>query len=167
MDYDRLIHKHKNAIYRQMLRACGNREDAEDVLVEAMLAAYRALPTIRNEESFRGWLGVVGQRICKRIKREEALRPILSLSDGLDVAADFDVEETAEARRFVQGVESAVASLEPGLREVYEMRELQDLSSEETADQLKLSQAAVKSRLHRARAKVRFHMDALMGPVGP
>ena len=43
MDFEALANEHKNAVYRQMIRACGNREDAEDVLIEALLKAYRNL----------------------------------------------------------------------------------------------------------------------------
>ena len=43
MDFERLAIEHKDAVYRQMIRACGNREDAEDVLIEALLKAYRHL----------------------------------------------------------------------------------------------------------------------------
>ena len=43
MDFERLSHQHKDAVYRQMVRVCGNREDAEDVLIEALLKAYRSL----------------------------------------------------------------------------------------------------------------------------
>ncbi len=132
-----------------------------------MLAAYRALPSIRNEESFRGWLGVVGHRICSRIKREEALHPILSLADGMDIASKDSTEDSAENARFIDAVKSAVEDLDPLLREVYELRELQGLTTEESAAKLGISSAAVKSRLHRAREKVRAKLDEVMHSVGP
>ena len=129
-----------------------------------MLAAYRALPSIRNEESFRGWLGVVGHRICSRIKREEALHPILSLADGMDIASKDSTEDFAENARFIDAVKSAVEDLDPLLRE---LRELQGLTTEESAAKLGISSAAVKSRLHRAREKVRAKLDEVMHSVGP
>ena len=48
MNFETLANKHKDAVYRQMIRACGNREDAEDVLVEALLKAYRRLDQLKE-----------------------------------------------------------------------------------------------------------------------
>lgn len=163
MDYDRLVKQHKDAVYRQMVRACGNHDDAEDVLVEALLAAHRALPTIRDEDAFRGWLAVVGRRVCSRIQKHEALRPVLSLSglgDEIEVAdsrqdpvAESDQEELAMC------VKKAVANLPETVRDVYLRREIEGKSAEETAAGLGITVAAVKSRLHRARQAVRESLD--------
>ena len=51
MDFEALANEHKDAVYRQLIRACGNREDAEDVLIEALLKAYRAT----RRHSDHGW----------------------------------------------------------------------------------------------------------------
>ena len=164
MDFDRLAARHKDAVYRQMVRACGNRDDAEDALVEALLAAYKALPQIRDEESFRGWLAVVGRRVCSRIQRREALLPVLSLSgsetEELQVP-DFsaDVAAHVEGRELTDCVKSAIAVLPKPMREVYEMREIEGRSAEETARKLGISIPALKSRLHRARNIVRASLD--------
>lgn len=163
MDYDRLVKQHKDAVYRQMVRACGNHDDAEDALVEALLAAYRALPNIRDENAFLGWLAVVGRRVCSRIQKHEALRPVLSLSglgDEIDVA-DSRLDPLAETdqQELVTCVKSAVANLPATLRDVYQKREIEGRSAEETADGLGITVAAVKSRLHRARQTVREALD--------
>ena len=52
VDFDALTRQHKDAVYRQMIRVCGNREDAEDVLIEALLKAYRHLDQLRESDSF-------------------------------------------------------------------------------------------------------------------
>lgn len=163
MDYDRLIRQHKDAVYRQMVRACGNRDDAEDVLVEALLAAYQALPSIRDEDSFRGWLAVVGRRVCSRIKKHEALRPVLSLSglgEEIEVAdARSDPQSLADQQDLASCVKRAITDLPDALRDVYLKREVEGRSAEETAKSLGLTVAAVKSRLHRARQQVRESLD--------
>jgi|GEM_PF-5014433 len=56
LDFESLANQHKDSIYRQMLRVCGNHEDAEDVLIEALLKAYSSLHQLRDSESFRAWL---------------------------------------------------------------------------------------------------------------
>jgi DNA-directed RNA polymerase specialized sigma24 family protein len=63
-DFDALTRQHKDSVYRQLLRVCGNHEDAEDVLVEALLKAYRHLNQLRDSEAFRAWLAQIGRRVC-------------------------------------------------------------------------------------------------------
>ncbi len=163
MNYDRLVKQHKDAVYRQMVRACGNHDDAEDVLVEALLAAHRALPSIRDEDAFRGWLAVVGRRVCSRIQRHEALRPVLSLSglgEEIEIADKrLDPEDESAQIELVHCVKQAVANLPPTLREVYQHREIEGKSAEITAATLGITVAAVKSRLHRARQSIRGSLD--------
>jgi RNA polymerase sigma-70 factor (ECF subfamily) len=55
-DFEKLANQHKDAVYRQMVRVCGNREDAENVLIEALLKAYRNLDLLRDAVAFRSWL---------------------------------------------------------------------------------------------------------------
>src|SRR5450755_1491801 len=62
MDFEDLANQHKDAVYRQLMRACGNREDAEDVLIEALLKAYRNLDQLRETGAFRAWLAQIGRR---------------------------------------------------------------------------------------------------------
>lgn len=62
-----------------MVRVCGNRDDAEDVLVEALLSAHRALGQLRDEAGFRAWLIRIGGRVCGKLKRREALALALAL----------------------------------------------------------------------------------------
>ena len=91
MDFESLSRQHKDAVYRQMLRACGNREDAEDVLIESLLKAYRSLGDLRAPEAFRTWLGQIASRVCWQLKQRESLLPLLQLSeieeDGIQFAA--------------------------------------------------------------------------------
>jgi RNA polymerase sigma-70 factor (ECF subfamily) len=64
-DFETLANQHKDAVYRQMVRVCGNREDAEDVLIEALLKAYRNLDRLRDAVAFRSWLGRIASRCCR------------------------------------------------------------------------------------------------------
>ena len=159
MDYERLAARHKDAVYRQMVRVCGNHEDAEDVLVEALISAFRAKEKLRDEESFRGWLAVIGRRVCGRMKKREALRPIVSLIEGLDTASPSDLEIELGRKEIKACVRNAIDGLPKAYKDVYELRDVEELSAEETARRLNISVAAVKSRLHRARKIVRDRLD--------
>ncbi|MFN8220476.1 MAG: RNA polymerase sigma factor [Fimbriimonadales bacterium] len=168
IDVERLINRHKNAVYRQMVRVCGNRDDAEDVLVEAMLRAYKAKDQLRDEESFAGWLSIIGRRVCGRIRKKEALIPFLNLEDQENLlqsaapSAD-DLLNSAEMQRCIH---AAIEALPDAYRQVYIRREIDGVEASEVADELGLTVANVKSRLHRARAKVREFLDNSLCTVG-
>lgn len=164
MDFDRLANRHKDAVYRQMVRVCGNRDDAEDVLVQALLSAYRALDTLRDEEAFRGWLARIATRICGRMRHRQELHPLIEWSaleaQGWERADPTPAPDAEAIMKHMQRcVSGAVEYLPPLYREVYVMRELESRPAEEVAEALGLTVAAVKSRLHRARNLVRGYFD--------
>lgn len=164
MDFDALATAHKDAVYRQLIKACGNREDAEDVLVEALLKAYRSLEQLREQSAFRAWLAQIGRRVCWQLKERKALEPVLQLSAveavGREAVDPAPSPETALARkRLHELLQGAVDSLSAEYRDVYVLRDLEGHSGEEVAQRLGISLAAQKSRLHRARAQVRAQLD--------
>src|ERR1035441_1097359 len=93
LDFDALAKQHKDAVYRQMIRLCGNREDAEDVLIEALLKAYRHLDQLRESAAFRAWLAQIAKRVCWQLKEREALLPLLQLSTLEDEGREFPGSE--------------------------------------------------------------------------
>jgi len=164
MEFEALANEHKDAVYRQLIRVCGNREDAEDVLIEALLKAYRSFEQLREASAFRSWLAQIGRRVCWQLKQREALLPIMQLSameaQGAELESGDDAPDVQTAKRQMkQLLLNAVASLPAAERAVYELRDLEEASGEETAARLRISLAAVKSRLHRARARVRNYID--------
>jgi RNA polymerase sigma-70 factor (ECF subfamily) len=166
-DFDALTREHKDSVYRQMLRVCGNREDAEDVLVEALLKAYRHLSQLRDSAAFRAWLAQIARRVCWQLKEREALLPLLQLStleeEGREIpGADATPEAQMAQRQMKQLLEDAIAALPELYREVYQLRDIEDRPGDEVAEQLGVSRAAMKSRLHRARDLVRTHLDAAL-----
>ncbi len=169
MDFDALANEHKDAVYRQLLRACGNREDAEDVLIEALLKAYRSLGQLRESNAFRSWLAQIGRRVCWQLKEREALMPLMQLSameEEPELPAGVPSVETQAARNQMKALlQRAIESLPDAEREVYVLRDVQELGGEETASKLNITAAAMKSRLHRARANMRRYMDAALVPA--
>jgi RNA polymerase sigma-70 factor (ECF subfamily) len=169
MDFEALANQHKDAVYRQLFRACGNREDAEDVLIEALLKAYRSLDQLRESQAFRSWLAQIGRRVCWQLKEREALLPIVQLSamedEGSQLTADGPSLEMDAARNQMKALlHRAIQSLPDAEREVYELRDVEELGGEETAAKLDISLAAMKSRLHRARTNIRRYMDTALAP---
>lgn len=167
MDFERLVNEHKDAVYRQLIRTCGNREDAEDVLIEALLKAYRNLDQLRAHEAFRAWLAQIGKRVCWQLRKREALMPLLQLSsledEGHDLHAGGTAPDSTIAREQMKEIlMGAVAALPRDYAKVYRMRDLEELSGEEVAQRLNISLQAMKSRLHRARAMVRESLDSAL-----
>jgi len=159
MDYERLAAKHKDAVYRQMVRVCGNHEDAEDVLIEALISAFKARESLRDEKSFQGWLAIIGRRVCGRIKKRESLLTLVSLVEGADLRSESATEIEVGKRELKKCVLNAIASLPTSYRSAYELCEVEELPAQEAARRLNISESALKSRLHRARIMVRERLD--------
>jgi RNA polymerase sigma-70 factor (ECF subfamily) len=171
-DFEALAAAHKDAVYRQLIRTCGNQEDAEDVLIEALLKAYQNLDQLREHAAFRAWLAQIGRRVCWQLKRREALAPLIDLSEaeerGMQPVDTGPSPETALARqRLRELLRQAVDQLEPEYRAVYVLRDLEEYSGPEAARKLGITLAAQKSRLHRARAQVRAFLDGRLAGEAP
>lgn len=170
-DFEALTRQHKDSVYRQMIRTCGNREDAEDVLVEALLKAYRHLDQLRDSAAFRAWLTQIAKRVCWQLKEREALLPLMQLStlddEGREIPSAEPAPDVQLARhQMSQFLGEAVAALPPLYQEVYKLRDIEDRPGDEVAHQLGISRAAMKSRLHRARELVRVHLDGALTQAG-
>ena len=167
VDFDALARQHKDSVYRQMIRVCGNREDAEDVLIEALLKAYRHLDQLRESASFRAWLAQIAKRVCWQLKERESLLPLLQLSmledERRDVPRTEPLPDVLLARQEMkQLLDEAVETLPALYRPVYELCDIEDLRGDEVAQRLGISRAAMKSRLHRARDLVRTRLDVAL-----
>ncbi len=164
MDFESLMREHKDAVYRQMLRVCGSREDAEDALSIALIKAYGALGSLEKEESFRPWLIQIGRRVCGRMKHKEHMRPVFELEGleavGLQLASlEPTPEEEALEAEMRTCLLSSLEELPPMYREAYELIDIQELDLERVAERLGITLAALKSRLHRARGMIRDKME--------
>jgi RNA polymerase sigma-70 factor (ECF subfamily) len=167
VDFEKLANAHKDAVYRQMLRACGNREDAEDVLIEALLKAYQHMHQLNDPAAFRAWLAQIARRVCWHLKGREALAPLLQLSmleeEGVAIKDPKPpIDSQVAVRRMQALLEDVLNQLPPSPREVLVMRDIEELLGEEVARRLGISLASMKSRLHRARKLLRERMDAAL-----
>ena len=102
-NFEFLVNQHKDAVYRQMLRVCGNHADAEDVLIEALLKAYRNLDQLRDAGAFRAWLAENRQPcLLATAQARGPAAPILQLSvlesEGRELSAEEpSIESQLEA----------------------------------------------------------------------
>ncbi len=161
--FDTLVRLHTPRMYRVALRIVGEPADAEDVVQDAWISAWRSLPRFRGESAPSTWLyRVVTNAALGLLRRQRLTVPLdaetvegttaVDEADGPEHAA-LRGEQTAEVHR-------ALASLDPSQRVPLVLREFEGLSHEEVAAVLDISVPAVRSRLHRARS-------ALLSRLGP
>ncbi len=155
--FEDLVNEHKDSVYRQMARVCGNREDAEDALATAIMQAFQAFERLGSDDAFRAWLGTIGKRVCYRMRAHSGVAKALEYAEEHDlVAPTVDEMELGVLKGCVK---EAVDGLDESYRDVYLMCEIEERTVEEASEALGLTVAATKSRLLRARAKVREMLD--------
>jgi len=163
--FGELVQHYEGKIFRLAQHVTQNREDAEDVLQETFMKAYEHLDQFEGNSKFYTWIVriAVNQALMK-LRRRKTDRSV-SLDETIDTGEDTVVREIAAwgedpEQRFSREelgaiLDSAIQSLEPPYRSVFVLRDIDELSTEETADVLGLSVPAVKSRLLRARLQLR------------
>ena len=148
-----LIDRHVTAVRRRISSIVRNAADAEDILQEVLLKVWRHLSTFRSESSFRTWMTRVAMNEAWQSYRRQQCRPLCqTLADFNALASPGESPHQSLARLEVtQAILHAVAALPQKYRQVLILRDLEELSSEETAQSLQSSIPAVKTRLFRAR----------------
>lgn len=164
--FEMLVARHEGSLYRFTLRSCGGEREAEDALQDGLLAAWRGAPGFRGESAARTWLFQIVVNACHRRHRRRA--GLTGDPEPLEAAAAVPhdgpgPEERAGARELGRALERALAALPAEAREVLLLRDVEELSGEDTAAALGLGLAAMKSRLHRARLELKAHVEAILG----
>jgi RNA polymerase sigma-70 factor (ECF subfamily) len=160
-----LFERHSKRVFHTMLRITKNREDAEDALQDSLLSAFIHLGTFDGRSSFSTWLTriAINSALMKLRKNRGSREVSMDESTGMgDASPRFEPVDShpdpeahyaqGERRRIVVG---AIRALRSNLREVVEIRELQEGSLRETAERLGISVAAAKARLFHAKAALR------------
>jgi RNA polymerase sigma-70 factor (ECF subfamily) len=160
-----LVRRYEGKIFRLAQHITQNREDAEDVLQETFMKSYEHLDQFKGDSKFYTWIVriAVNQALMK-LRRRKTDKSV-SLDEQIDTGEDTIVREIAAwdedpeqqfSREELGSIlDRAVQSLEPPYRSVFVLRDIDELSTEETAEALGLSVPAVKSRLLRARLQLR------------
>jgi len=160
-----LVKRYEAKIFRLAQHITQNREDAEDVLQETFLRAYEHLDQFQGNSKFYTWIVriAVNQALMKlrRRRTDKSVSLDESIDTGEDTvtreiaAWDEDPEQRFSREELGEILDSAIQTLAPTYRSVFLLRDVDDLSTEETAEALGLSVPAVKSRLLRARLQLR------------
>jgi len=170
--FDRLYRDHVDRIYRFAQRLCGQVEDAQDLVQDTFLNAYRGLEGFRGDAQVSTWLYRIAARACLRLRRkrkgeparELSLEEFIPTSEGefrLQLPTDgLSPEEALENKELKRALHQAIQKLPNKYRVVLVLRDMEGLTAKEVGTIMGLNERAVKSRLHRARLFVRRELSA-------
>jgi len=163
--FDELVNRHERKIFRLTQHITGNREDAEDALQDSFLKAFSRLSQFQGDSQFYTWLVRIAVNESLMRLRKRKAHPTFSLDEPIETDDDImprehgtweeNPEQMYAQQELREILDRAVQSLSPIFRTVFVLRDMEQLSTEETAEALGLSVPAVKSRLLRARLQLR------------
>ena len=164
--FEQLVAEYGDRVFGIALRVTGSPSDAEEVMQEAFLQAFRSWSTFRGEAAPTTWLyRIAVNAALARVRSRRDVELLTERDEGLDVA-----DWTADAAQAIlrgelrEQIEAGIARLPEELRVTLILRDVEGLSTSETAAALEITESAVKSRLHRARALLRSYLGDLFKP---
>jgi RNA polymerase sigma-70 factor (ECF subfamily) len=163
--FSELVERYERKIYRLAKHITQNDEDAEDVLQESFMKAYTHLDSFQGDSKFYTWLVRIAVNEALMKLRKRKTDRTVSLDEPQDTGEDLvareiavwddDPEKKYSREELADILDKAVQSLKPSFRTVFVLRDIEELSTEDTAETLGISVPAVKSRLLRARLQLR------------
>jgi len=165
-EFARLVEAYSPQVFRLALKMLQNQQDAEDILQETFIKAYKALPRFEGRSSLSTWLyRIATNEALMLLRRKHPDQISVEQPTHDDTAAEVSPLEiidwcclpegelmSAEARA---NLESSISRLPQSLRMVFLLRDIEGLSTRETAEILDITESAVKTRLSRARLQLR------------
>ena len=158
--FGELVNRYQNKIYRLARRLTETQEDAEDVLQESFIRAFRAIGGFKGASKFSTWLYRITVNLAAMKRRSqrhnvESLDEPIMTKDG-EISRDIrdagiDPLDALIVKEIREHLDRAISDLSPTNRAVFVLRHIEGLSTEETREILNISIPAVKSRLHRTR----------------
>lgn len=166
---DQLLQEHFKSIYNLAYRLTGNYDDAQDVISEAFLRVYNALPRFRGDANFSTWLYRIvmnvflDERKKRRLRQHDSLEAMVQLDEG-EVQRQIEDDSPGPIEAIERGeeaviVQRAVLALPEAQRTMIALYHFQELSYEEIAAIMKLPIGTVKSRLNRARLALKSKLQ--------
>ena len=164
--FGRLAARHQDRLANAMYYVVGNRSDVEDVVQDALVQSYVKLSTFRRKSAFYTWLYRIAFNLATNAKRRR--RPSISLEDTREAMSigtedDSPNEKCEQDERAVQ-VHTALSSLEPKLRAVLVLRDMQGHSYQTIAQMVDVPIGTVRSRIHRGRMELRRKLEPELKP---
>ena len=166
--FERFVEHFRSKVFHYSWLICGSPQDAEEVAQETLLKVFDHFDQLRDPVRVRPWVFRIARNVCLMQRRRSVFAPAHELSleelpPASEVADSLQPPEGALLRSELRDViDRVIAELPPSYRAVVVLRDLEELSTEETADVLDLSLDVVKTRLHRGRAAMRQKLDCYL-----
>jgi len=160
--FELLMRRYTQRLYRVARAILGNDADAEDAVQQAYVNAYRQLRQFERRAEFSTWLTriVVHEALSRRRRLRARLTECLDTRLHDVVSGQHDPERLTYVTQLATLLQSAVETLPDSYRSVFVMREIDGLTTTETAQRLALTEGATKARLHRAKGLLRSCLRA-------
>jgi RNA polymerase sigma-70 factor (ECF subfamily) len=172
--FDRFVEHFRSIVFQYTWLMCGQREDAEEVSQETLLKVFENFDQLREPEHLRAWVFRIAKNVCLMKRRKSVFAPAKELSldellPGSGEVADWSrlPDEQVFDAQMKHALHQSIAELPEIYRSVLLLRDLEELSTEETAQVLEIGTAVVKTRLHRARLAVRRKLDEYLHVDAP
>ncbi|MBN1880678.1 MAG: sigma-70 family RNA polymerase sigma factor [Deltaproteobacteria bacterium] len=166
--FEELVRRYEKKIYGHAVRMLGNPEDAEDVLQETFLNAFRALESFRGESSFSTWIyRIATNNALMKIRKsgrgytefEDEIPPPEMMRDRPYSWFERNPREAFLEKELVDILNKAVNELPEKYRAIFLLRDVEGFSTQRASEVLGISESAAKSRLHRARMYLREYLE--------
>ena len=159
--FGQLVERYEAKVYSLAMKMLRNPEDAEDVLQDTFLRAYRGIKSFQGNSTFSTWIyRITANSALMRLRKKKL--PTVSIDDADERESPINIADWSPGpvellltQETQKAMDEAIEALPPEFKQVFILRDVEELSNSEVAEILDLSVAAVKSRLHRARLKVR------------
>lgn len=171
--FELLVARYYAKVFRVACNITHHEYDAEDVLQNVFLKAFNKLPLFRGDSTFYTWLvSITTNEALMKIRGRRSREVLFDDSRELDTVPVDDLirtlgpnpEQSCSHDEMRHILAMAIDKLKPDQRRVFQLRHLQGLSVVETAEALNLTLPTVKTRLYRARRKLRGSLRAILGP---
>jgi RNA polymerase sigma-70 factor (ECF subfamily) len=156
--FEELVRLTYGDVYNLAIKLTGNEADANDVVQDTYVRAFRGLRRFRGDAAFSTWLYRIASNCASSFMSRRSRQRCDSLAEAdefVETDPDQDPSLRAEASSLRQSLDRALEQLPHRLRAVMELRHLEDLSHREIAERLGISESATKVRIHRARNTLR------------
>lgn len=162
--FDVLLRRHDQRVYRVVRSILRDEDEVEDAMQQAWIQAYLHLDALDATTAFPGWIArIAANEALGRHRRRSHLAPVADPEEESMPMDAEDPEERAVAREAVRLVERAVDRMPAPYRTVFVLRDVEGLTTAETAAALGIGEEAAKVRLHRARSMLRRTLAGLTG----
>ena len=180
--FDRFVEHFRAKIFNYSWLMCGHREDAEEVAQETLMRVFENFDQLREPERVRPWVYQIARNACLMKRRKSVFAPDRELSlddflpamdhDGGHVKLQIADWSGLPDRQMLQSemkqvLDTAISELPQNYRSVVLLRDVENLSTSETAHVLDLTEDVVKTRLHRGRLALRQKLDEYLRTAGP